>query len=244
MHPHTHDHPAPRIWYPLFAVLICCILLTGCLDVFQGENVFPVPIIFSEDLQDTPAALTIRFSGNQSYANQGELVNYTWIFYDVNQSIMDTQYEMNVTHDFFPSTLMSLVDIYLVELRVVDSEGRKNSTFLEISVSKGFENITVDEVQTLLNTSDVHVFDVRSSDVYANGSIGSALSFPLDMLDDICPCELTEYTNTIIVYSEEGVDSFYAAQLLVEYGKTPVYNMDAGIAGWRAAGYPVVEPSS
>ena len=85
--------------------------------------------------------------------------------------------------------------------------------------------------------SDHLLIDVRTPGEYESGHIPGAINISVQTLPD----RLDEISRDqpIVVYCRSGNRSATAAEILVDAGYSPVYDL-GGIQDWVSAGYPVV----
>ena len=96
--------------------------------------------------------------------------------------------------------------------------------------------------EIIIDTNQVVVLDVRSSDAYRGpeGHIAGALNAPFDSIERQLP-ELLPYQNqTVLVYGESSSDGAIAAKLLTVAGFRNVVHITGGIKGWIEHGYRTV----
>jgi len=81
------------------------------------------------------------------------------------------------------------------------------------------------------------LIDVRTPDEYVSGHIEGAVNMPVENLSQ----HLDEVPGDVplIVYCRTGNRSATAAQILVNAGFSPVFDL-GGIQTWISAGYPIV----
>ena len=81
------------------------------------------------------------------------------------------------------------------------------------------------------------LIDVRTTEEFASGHIQGAVNIPVEEL----PQRLGEVPqeSPIVVYCRTGNRSAMAAQILVNAGYGPVFDL-GGIQAWIGAGYPIV----
>jgi DNA-binding transcriptional ArsR family regulator len=101
-----------------------------------------------------------------------------------------------------------------------------------------FAQIEADEVRTRLQTGDIILLDVRPAIEYTADHLPGALSIPLEEL----PQRLAELpTNALIVTYCRGPLCVYADQaleLIIASGRDGA-RLEAGVAEWQLAGYPL-----
>jgi len=96
--------------------------------------------------------------------------------------------------------------------------------------------------EMIIDTNQVVVLDIRSSDAYrgTEGHIAGALNAPFDSIERQLP-ELLPYQNqTVLVYGESSTDGALAAKLLSVAGFRNVVHIDGGIQAWIERGYRTV----
>ena len=93
--------------------------------------------------------------------------------------------------------------------------------------------ITAADVNTLNQTGQVYIMDVRLADAYATGHIENAVNVPLvDVLTHIKGVDLTPYTKVALVcYS--GQSAAWATCLLRISGYAKAYSMKWGMCSWH-----------
>lgn len=95
--------------------------------------------------------------------------------------------------------------------------------------------IGADEVNTLNNTGEVYIIDIRSGTDFANGHIKNAVNVAFaDLLTHIKTVDMTKYTKVAIVcYS--GQTASYGTGLLRLLGYDKVYTLKFGMCSWNEA---------
>ncbi len=100
-----------------------------------------------------------------------------------------------------------------------------------------FKNITVVELQTLLNSNPPRLIDVRTDAEVARGKIPQGNAMPLHLI----PLRLSELDKnaTTVFYCQMGGRSAQAAAFAAANGFADVYNLQGGITAWAHAGLPI-----
>lgn len=96
--------------------------------------------------------------------------------------------------------------------------------------------------EMMLDTRQIVVLDIRSSDLYrgADGHIAGAISAPFETIEKQLP-ELLPYQNqTVLVYGQNSTDGALAARLLSVAGFRNIVHIDGGLESWIALGYRTV----
>lgn len=101
----------------------------------------------------------------------------------------------------------------------------------------GFRNITVAELQAMLQRGGLRLVDVRTDAEVARGKIPQGEPLPLHLL----PMRLNELDKAkpTVFYCQMGGRSAQAAAFAAANGFPDVYNLQGGIAAWMQAGLPV-----
>ncbi|OGS98578.1 MAG: sulfurtransferase [Gallionellales bacterium RIFCSPLOWO2_12_FULL_59_22] len=101
----------------------------------------------------------------------------------------------------------------------------------------GFRNITITELETVLQQGGARLLDVRTDAEVARGRIPQGDSLPLHLI----PMRLNELDKTrpTVFYCQMGGRSAQAAAFAAANGFSDVYNLQGGIAAWMQAGLPV-----
>ena len=112
--------------------------------------------------------------------------------------------------------------------------------------NRGFKDITVAELGSMLQQGDMRLVDVRTDAEVLRGKIPQGISLPLHLV----PLRLNEdekllsghpmNTNTVTVfYCQMGGRSGQAAAFAAANGFAEVYNLQGGITAWAQAGLPI-----
>jgi rhodanese-related sulfurtransferase len=100
-----------------------------------------------------------------------------------------------------------------------------------------FKNITVAELDAMLQQGSLRLVDVRTDAEMARGVIPQGEPLPLHLI----PMRLGEMDKraTTVFYCQVGGRSARAAAIAAANGFADVYNLQGGIAAWMSAGLPV-----
>jgi rhodanese-related sulfurtransferase len=85
------------------------------------------------------------------------------------------------------------------------------------------------------------VLDLRSSEDYAAGHLGSARHAPIDALDKLAESLKRYKDRPVLVYCERGGRATAAIAKLRALGFNQVFNLRGGIAAWRSDNLPLVK---
>lgn len=102
---------------------------------------------------------------------------------------------------------------------------------------QGFKNITVVELQEMLQHDGLRLIDVRTDAEVARGRIPRGDSVPLHLI----PFRLNEMDKAgpTVFYCQMGGRSAQAAAFAAANGFSDVYNLQGGITAWAHAGLPI-----
>lgn len=101
----------------------------------------------------------------------------------------------------------------------------------------GFRNISVAELEKLLQKGGVRLLDVRTDAEIARGKIPQGEPLPLHLV----PLRLGQLDKNAatVFYCQMGGRSAQAAAFAAANGFAEVYNLQGGIIAWANAGLPV-----
>lgn len=96
-----------------------------------------------------------------------------------------------------------------------------------------------------LEKDEVVLVDVRDTAEYRNESIASVQNVPLSSVAASTVNIADDETRKVVVYCKAGIRSMMACQKLkADEVSYDMWNLDGGIEGWKALGFPVVKPRS
>ncbi len=100
-----------------------------------------------------------------------------------------------------------------------------------------FKNLSVAELEAMLQQGDLRLVDVRTDAEVARGKIPQGDSIPLHLI----PLRLHELDKNapVVFYCQMGGRSAQAAAFAAANGFADVYNLQGGITAWAHAGLPV-----
>src|SRR3972149_8621783 len=104
--------------------------------------------------------------------------------------------------------------------------------------AKGFTDITVAELSTMLESKDF-VF-VNTHIPYEGEIAGTDAFIPYDELEQYADQLPADKEARIVLYCRSGRMSEIAATALVQQGYSNVYELDGGMIAWEEAGVPVI----
>ncbi len=102
----------------------------------------------------------------------------------------------------------------------------------------GFKNISVSELQAMLDAGGINLVDVRTDAEIARGVIPGAEKLPLHLL----PLRMHELDKNkpTVFYCQMGGRSAQAAGFAAAQGFADVYNLQGGITAWVQSGATIV----
>lgn len=103
--------------------------------------------------------------------------------------------------------------------------------------ANSFKNISVTELQSMLQQDELRLVDVRTDAEVMRGKIPQGDSVPLHLLP-LRLHEIDKGTPTVF-YCQMGNRSAQAAAFAAANGFANVYNLQGGITAWANAGFPV-----
>lgn len=100
-----------------------------------------------------------------------------------------------------------------------------------------FKNLSVAELEAMLQKGGLRLVDVRTDAEAARGRIPQGDSIPLHLI----PLRLHELdkNSPTVFYCQMGGRSAQAAAFAAANGFADVYNLQGGITAWAHAGLPV-----
>ncbi|HXU92043.1 MAG TPA: rhodanese-like domain-containing protein [Gallionella sp.] len=100
-----------------------------------------------------------------------------------------------------------------------------------------FKNLSVAELDAMLQKGGLRLVDVRTDTEVARGKIPQGESIPLHLI----PLRLNELDKNVptVFYCQMGGRSAQAAAFAAANGFADVYNLQGGITAWVHAGLPV-----
>lgn len=101
----------------------------------------------------------------------------------------------------------------------------------------GFKNITVAELQVMMEKEGLRLVDVRTDAEISRGKIPQGDPLPRHLL----PLRLggMDKDSATVFYCQMGGRSAQTAAFAAANGFTDVYNLQGGISAWAQAGLPI-----
>ena len=138
-------------------------------------------------------------------------------------------------------TILLLAIMAVVAVMCVSCVMRFGKRSNQYSPHASFENLGVDDFQTLIADENVQLLDVRTRDEYDEGHIaGAALVDVNDSSFVEKAMALLDHERPVAVYCRSGRRSARAAIQLATQGLT-VSNLDGGVIAWEDAGKALVK---
>ena len=104
--------------------------------------------------------------------------------------------------------------------------------------AKGFTDITVAELSTMLESKDF--LFVNTHIPYEGEIAGTDAFIPYDDLEQYADQLPADKDARIVLYCRSGRMSQIAAAALVQQGYSNVYELDGGMIAWEEAGLPLL----
>ena len=104
--------------------------------------------------------------------------------------------------------------------------------------AKGFTDITVAELSTMLESKDF--LFVNTHIPYEGEIAGTDAFIPYDELEQYADQLPADKDARIVLYCRSGRMSEIAATALVQQGYSNVYELDGGMIAWEEAGLPLI----
>jgi len=117
-----------------------------------------------------------------------------------------------------------------------------NSNSSEQNEAALVNDIEVDEFKSLIKDKPGIILDVRTPGETSSGVVEGAVIIDITQSDFKEKISKLDKTKPIYVYCKVGGRSSNASQKLVDLGYTQVFNVMGGMDGWKAKGYPTVNP--
>lgn len=105
-----------------------------------------------------------------------------------------------------------------------------------ISVAGGsYQNVNSDDLQAMLKTKDFVFINVHIP--FAGNIPGTDLSIPYDQIEQNLSQLPTDKNAKIVLYCRSGRMSEIAAEKLISFGYTNIWNLKGGMVDWEQAGF-------
>jgi rhodanese-related sulfurtransferase len=103
-----------------------------------------------------------------------------------------------------------------------------------------FSQVKAEEIKNMIDQNqDLVLLDVRSPEEYARNRIQKSVNLPYETITRDIGELVPDKKTKIVVYCLSGSRSVVAAQSLIEAGYLNIFNMENGLLGWRAIGFPL-----
>ena len=105
---------------------------------------------------------------------------------------------------------------------------------------EGVKLVTPEEMQTILETEDVQLVDVRTPKEYKEGYIKSSQNIDYNSPTFDEDIKKLDKTKPVILYCKSGKRSAKCTDKLIEAGFEKIYDLEGGITEWKYKGFEVV----
>lgn len=105
---------------------------------------------------------------------------------------------------------------------------------------EGVKLVTPEEMQTILETEDVQLIDVRTPEEYKEGYIKNSQNIDYNSPtfdEDIIKLDKTK---PVILYCKSGKRSAKCSEKLIKAGFEKIYELEGGITEWKYKGFDVI----
>lgn len=102
--------------------------------------------------------------------------------------------------------------------------------------------VTPEEMQTLIDTKDVQLVDVRTPEEHKEGHIEHSqnIDFNSPTFDE--DISKLDKSKPVILYCKGGRESAKCAEKLLEAGFIKIYDLEGGITQWKFKGLEIIIP--
>lgn len=107
-------------------------------------------------------------------------------------------------------------------------------------VTEGVKLVTPDEMQTILESDDVQLVDVRTPKEYNEGYIENSQNIDYNSPTFDEDISKLDKTKPVILYCKSGKRSAKCSKKLIEAGFEKVYELEGGITEWKYKGLDVI----
>lgn len=121
------------------------------------------------------------------------------------------------------------------------------------SVKEGIEEVTVEQLQSLLSQNEIVLIDVREHEEYIQGHIAGSVNFPRGVLETKL-CEhpsVAHHCDTVLALEDIAKQNVYlicrsggrsalAAHSLKKMGHPKAFSVAGGMAAWESCKLPSV----
>ena len=129
-------------------------------------------------------------------------------------------------------------------MRIKNLAGLAVAAFLVVSCNSSrvvSQDVALFE-ETLRQTPNPQLVDVRTPEEYAEGYLAGAINIDIKAASFDSLIGQLDKSRPVFVYCRSGKRSMQAASVLKKNHFDVVYNLDGGINAWSAQGKPVTKP--
>lgn len=99
--------------------------------------------------------------------------------------------------------------------------------------------VSTEEVETIMQSKDVQLIDVRTSEEYQEGHILNAQNIDYNSPDFEVDITKLDKTKPVLLYCKSGNRSGKSSQIFLEAGFKIIYDLEGGITEWIDKGLEV-----
>lgn len=128
----------------------------------------------------------------------------------------------------------------------------KTGLVLAAEAKAKIQQLTVQQLAALLQTSPVRIIDVREPAEFASGYIPSAVNMPRGVLEMVLPQHpaVAQHNDAVVALTElaqqplylicrSGARSALATESLQRMGFHELYSIEGGMQAWTDSGFPI-----
>lgn len=104
----------------------------------------------------------------------------------------------------------------------------------------GVKLVTPEEMQTILETEDVQLVDVRTPEEYKEGYIKNSQNIDYNSPTFDEDINKLDKTKPVILYCKSGKRSAICSEKLIKAGFEKIYELEGGITEWKFKGLEVI----
>ena len=100
------------------------------------------------------------------------------------------------------------------------------------------KHITISQLRERIQKEELTILDVRSQNEWSSGHIEGSINISVNNL--MSNKNKIPVDKPIVVICRSGSRSNLAAMMLDKLGKHSIYNVPAGVSGWKRSSFPLV----
>ncbi|MFM1898044.1 MAG: hypothetical protein RL577_284 [Bacteroidota bacterium] len=137
---------------------------------------------------------------------------------------------------WFPSLLL----MGALSMGACQGQTAESSSTTTTEAAASFQNIQVAGAQTMINSGEHILIDVRTPGEFTEAHIDGATMIDINGSDFESGMAALDKSKSYVVICRSGGRSARASQYMIDHGFTKVTNVEGGMNAWLASGYPSV----